>query len=36
VFILPATIKLTPGVFGAEALRRRASTFGPRGLTPSV
>jgi predicted RND superfamily exporter protein len=27
VFILPATIKLTPGVFGAEALRRRPSTF---------
>ena len=27
VFILPATIKLTPRVFGAEALRRRPSTF---------
>ena len=27
VFVLPATIKLTPGVFGAEALRRRPSAF---------
>jgi predicted RND superfamily exporter protein len=32
VFILPATIKLTPGVFGAEALRRRPSTFPVPGI----
>jgi hypothetical protein len=26
VFILPATIKLLPGLFGAEALRRTGPT----------
>jgi uncharacterized membrane protein YjjB (DUF3815 family) len=32
VFILPAIIKLTPGLFGAEALRRRVPGISVAGM----